>query len=324
MSIFVHLRMKALSLVLVGMMATSAFSDPSYVQALPSDDFSQTDSQSNTVNADNQTGTDAFGQPDVQPSSSTPAPDAKLASTTKNSVDLSPMDASAQSTLLLSRMMQVNQDFLAFESKTTDQINQLQAASSQLSTQMTQIQTASQQSDSLISLLQTTTTQSDTQTAAQITALQKSNAQLNTQVSTLATQLAQEQAKMTQLTEQVMNIAPHRVTSLKDFKNEIGLWAFYSIVGIFSLLIVIILILLIGKKKKKIDISATDHKSDYDYLSTKEALPAKLDLARSYIVMEDFVSAKLVLSEILQAGDTEQKALAETLLKECEPKDTHG
>ena len=53
---------------------------------------------------------------------------------------------------------------------------------------------------------------------------------------------------------------------------------------------------------------------EYDFLSTKEALPAKLDLAEAYIAMGDMNSAQAVLSEVLVLGDASQQAHAKRLL----------
>ena len=53
---------------------------------------------------------------------------------------------------------------------------------------------------------------------------------------------------------------------------------------------------------------------DYDYMSTDEAIPAKLDLARAYIDMEDFAAAKEVLQEVLKQGDQGQRNEAQLLL----------
>jgi FimV-like protein len=304
-------------IVCIGLSAIS-FSDPAYVQALPSDDFSQSDSQDKI---DDATGSDAFGQQDVDSApSAAPAASGKQDASTKKPVDLSPMDASAQSTLLLSRMMQVNQDFLAFESKTTDQINQLQVSNSQLSSQISQIQAANQQLDVQMTPIQT----ANDKFASQISQLQAANQQLTNQVSTLSAQLAIVQATVSGLAQQSANPQPHSLSSIKDFKNEIGAIPFYIIVGIFGLLIIIIFILTLPKKRKKVDAPKQDHKSDYDYLSTKEALPAKLDLARSYIVMEDFQSARCVLLEIIKDGDEAQKTAAAVLLKACEMNQSNG
>ncbi|MDG2283999.1 MAG: FimV/HubP family polar landmark protein [Alphaproteobacteria bacterium] len=46
---------------------------------------------------------------------------------------------------------------------------------------------------------------------------------------------------------------------------------------------------------------------EYDYLATDEAIPVKMNLVQAYIQMEDFVSAKTVLDEIMKQGDFQQR-----------------
>lgn len=59
-----------------------------------------------------------------------------------------------------------------------------------------------------------------------------------------------------------------------------------------------------------------DQDDEYNFMSTKEAIPAKLDLARAYIQMEDLEQATAVLQDIIQHADGEHRASAESLLKE--------
>lgn len=63
------------------------------------------------------------------------------------------------------------------------------------------------------------------------------------------------------------------------------------------------------------DVLADDTKSEYDFMGSREAIPAKLDLARSYITMRDYDQAKTVLQAVLASGDDEQRSEAESLLK---------
>lgn len=57
-----------------------------------------------------------------------------------------------------------------------------------------------------------------------------------------------------------------------------------------------------------------DTKDEYDFMSSNEAIPAMLDLARSYIAMEDYDQARAVLKAILVRGDDTQKDEANTLM----------
>lgn len=66
--------------------------------------------------------------------------------------------------------------------------------------------------------------------------------------------------------------------------------------------------------KKEEDIKEEDDTRDeYDFMSSNEAIPAMLDLARSYIAMEDNEQARAVLKAIISRGNEEQQAEAKTL-----------
>lgn len=265
--------MKTVCLGLLVTTTSLSFADPSYVQALPS--ANPAPQASTAVNQTNQSGTDAFGQLVNQVQNIHKQAQKSQQTDAKQAPASSSMDASAQGTLLLSRVMQVNQDFLNFQSKAEEQINQLQS----------------------------------------------DNQKLSQQESSLAAQLAMVQTKIDGAVQQVNTASkPQAMDSVSAIEQSIGTIPFYIIVGIFILLVVIIILLLLPKKKPAVELPKPDVKSDYDYLSTKEAIPAKLDLARSYIVMEDFEAAKKVLEEVQKEGDDKQKALAADLLKECEPK----
>jgi len=62
-----------------------------------------------------------------------------------------------------------------------------------------------------------------------------------------------------------------------------------------------------------------EENSEYDFMNTEEALPAKLDLARAYIQMEDLDSAKSILHDILEHGDKPQQQEAQSLLDQIDP-----
>ena len=49
-------------------------------------------------------------------------------------------------------------------------------------------------------------------------------------------------------------------------------------------------------------------------MGSSEGIPAKLDLARAYIAMEDFASARETLIEILNEGNEEHRLEAKSLL----------
>jgi FimV-like protein len=73
----------------------------------------------------------------------------------------------------------------------------------------------------------------------------------------------------------------------------------------------------------KPDIAAgADSNADYDFLSSEDAIPAKLDLARAYIAMEDFNASTVVLNDVFVQGNSEQKQEAQTLLNQIKQKTT--
>ena len=57
-----------------------------------------------------------------------------------------------------------------------------------------------------------------------------------------------------------------------------------------------------------------DTKGDYDFMGTAEAIPAKLDLARSYMVMKDYEQAAWILDTVLEKGNKEQRVEAQLLI----------
>lgn len=61
--------------------------------------------------------------------------------------------------------------------------------------------------------------------------------------------------------------------------------------------------------------SENDTEAEYDYLGSNEAIPAKLDLARAYIAMEDFENARKVLDEVISVGNKHQQQEARSLLE---------
>ena len=62
--------------------------------------------------------------------------------------------------------------------------------------------------------------------------------------------------------------------------------------------------------------------SDYDFMQTPEAIPAQLDLARSYIAMQDFDQARATLSVVLEKGNMQQRMIAESLIQKMNNKST--
>lgn len=131
---------------------------------------------------------------------------------------------------------------------------------------------------------------------------------LNQEVNTLNDKLVQFQA-----------VVPHAANSSTEQYLQIGMP--YALYGILAALIMIIIMMFArgGKKTKKTTptlavASKAADEGEYDFMSTDEAIPAKLDLARAYVAMEDYQAAKQVLSEVMKSGNQEQRQQAEQLL----------
>jgi len=67
------------------------------------------------------------------------------------------------------------------------------------------------------------------------------------------------------------------------------------------------------------DVFEDDTQNEYDYMGSRESIPAKLDLARTYIAMEDYAAARIALEEVSKGGDEAQKKEAADMLAQCPP-----
>jgi len=109
------------------------------------------------------------------------------------------------------------------------------------------------------------------------------------------------QKQITALKEQ--NIA------LQNTLNKLINYAWYTITGFLGLLLIIILVI---KPKKQV---IQDEEDEYDFMGSDEGIPAKLDLARAYLDMNDQNAAREVLDEITKQGNEQQQQEAQDLLK---------
>ncbi|OGT44838.1 MAG: hypothetical protein A3E82_06135 [Gammaproteobacteria bacterium RIFCSPHIGHO2_12_FULL_38_11] len=81
--------------------------------------------------------------------------------------------------------------------------------------------------------------------------------------------------------------------------------------------------LLMRRNQSVVKINHGHEKSEYDFMGTDEAIPAKLDLARSYIAMGNHTDAKMELKIVIQKGNEEQKMIAEALMHKIN-RNTHS
>ncbi len=107
---------------------------------------------------------------------------------------------------------------------------------------------------------------------------------------------------------------------LSFWEQRIGRW------GVLVAMIVVLVILifltrwvLLKKGKRKEDIDAKDDtQGEYDYMGSEESIPAKLNLARAYIKMEDYEQAETLLREVIKKGSKQQQQEAQVLLDQCQ------
>lgn len=69
------------------------------------------------------------------------------------------------------------------------------------------------------------------------------------------------------------------------------------------------------EQPKSVPVMDDDTKSEYDFMGSDEAIPAKLDLARAYVAMEDYKAAQEVINQIMQKGNEKQKQEAAHILE---------
>ena len=69
-------------------------------------------------------------------------------------------------------------------------------------------------------------------------------------------------------------------------------------------------------KQQALTAEDQESKVEYDFMSTDEAIPAMLDLARSYLAMDNVCEAKAVLEKVQARGDKAQCKEARMLLAE--------
>lgn len=142
--------------------------------------------------------------------------------------------------------------------------------------------------------------------------LTDSNHAMGTALQTIEENIAQLQEKIAILSATKMTAHTHRANTNSDnFMFYLNL--------IFAGLFLLLSGLMIGKwMTRRTPIQITKNVtggSDYDFMETAEAIPAKLDLARSYIAMHDFDQARIAIKTVLEKGNTQQRMIAETLLE---------
>lgn len=152
----------------------------------------------------------------------------------------------------------------------------------------------------------------------QIQELQNQIQQLNQR---LSQQIAELQNKIIKLSKKSMLkiYVQKTLQYLESIFGKTGVKAILTMTGFFLFLLIIWGITSATRKKKSSRVEEqpdTESESDYDFLGSKEGIPAKLDLARAYIDMGDREAARKELIEILEKGNPQQQETARQLL--CE------
>lgn len=154
--------------------------------------------------------------------------------------------------------------------------------------------------------------------SSKIKGLSSAYATLNVQVQQMKLQLdsVHNQSKSTPLQLGVWQGFGHYVSSFP---------ATILLAVIILLLLVILYFILMPKKTfstvsvaspQEIDNAPDDQdtEQEYDFMGSKEGVPAKIDLARAYVAMQDYQQAKQVLDDVLTKGNNEQRQAAQIIL----------
>lgn len=122
-------------------------------------------------------------------------------------------------------------------------------------------------------------------------------------VTALTQQVADLRASLSQLQplQSQVDLLKQQITTLQ-----------YAVYGLSGLVVLVALLSLVRPRKK----AKVKHEEpgEYDFMNTSEAIPAKLDLARAYIAMEDFTAARETLAKILNEGNEDHRREAKSLL----------
>jgi len=162
-------------------------------------------------------------------------------------------------------------------------------------------------------VLQTEMSQLGQINAAAVTKLGVRIDGLSQQNQLLEQQVEQLQGELQSVSDGVSNTSATPVSTGFVSIGQLSIW------NIVLSALIIILFGMLFRVSRSIAVPASKGASDemdeeYDFMATEEAIPAKLDLARAYIQMEETVQAEEVLNDILNCGDEEYTSIARDLL----------
>jgi len=91
----------------------------------------------------------------------------------------------------------------------------------------------------------------------------------------------------------------------------------FLVLGIVVLLLLLWLLFRVVNRRKSVSDAEGIPADEYDLMNSTEGIPAKLNLARAYIEMNNKDLARTLLHQVLKQGDDAQKREAQTLLESC-------
>ncbi len=126
---------------------------------------------------------------------------------------------------------------------------------------------------------------------------------------------------LSQLIDDLQNNQSELQQRLGDVQQQINKQQ-YLLAGLASFMVILFVLALLAYRRKsfknlpvaipntpgatKPKEEESDTQCEYDFMGSSEAIPAKLDLARAYIAMEDYVAARETLAEIIGDGNSEE------------------
>ena len=204
------------------------------------------------------------------------------------------------------------------------QVQELESQLSQLNQANTTFQ---QQTDQRIDVLnqEHTVLQGKLAQLSQVLSiLNQEVSQLNQQISHAQKELATNLTPQQQQHQKALPLGSHFAKTIETSKTTQ-----YILYAILVLLLIVIMMLIPRRGGYKLQTvtesggsgpnaanepSESDTKDEYDFMNSEEAIPAKLDLARAYMAMEDYKSARKVLDQVSKNGSDEQKIEAKGML----------
>lgn len=169
-----------------------------------------------------------------------------------------------------------------------------------------------------IDKLTVTTEQVEQKLADQIKLMQNTVEQLTAATKNTQQELAEITQQFQVFQQEQLNAPNFFEQSLAKINQQSLPWISGGIAVVLALLFTWIML---RRKPKLVSAPMTDpddeeNEDEYDFLGSEEGIPAKLDLARAYLAMEDFPAATEVLQDVLAKGNHEQRNQAQNLLQE--------